>query len=286
MPSGSTSVAAGATTVTITGSFQLPYVIVLSLTWNTTWWITTQIADSVSIEFSTPAPAGGGTVGYQIDVTSTAAAGPTTARLADYLQQVRDLLHDDNADYWSVARLTRFVNQGMQQRDLDMGGNRQILSFALTAGTDLYTFTSVGNANVFDVVSIALIFGTQRIQLGELSRTVLTERFRPSSTYRDVPAAWCRQGPNSVLLAPIPSQAFTTEWDVLTYSSQLVSDSDADPMPYPYTKAVPYYAAYLAKIYERQHDEAEYFIEQYERCVGQMNNMRTGMQPMYSGGRR
>ena len=284
MPSGTLSVAAAATSAAVTGSFLLPYHPTVTPAWNTTFYVpeATRLDNTFTVEFGTPVPSGGANLHWQVETTANIPSTPVSARLSDYLTAVRDLLHDPNADFWQDPILTRFINKAMQQRDLDAGGNRQTLTYVLTAGTAAYNFTTVGNPNVFDVVGITLLYGTQRIQLGGgQAYTRLTVDLRWSSTYRDTPQAFARYGPNQVVLAPIPSQAFTTEWDCLVYASPLVLTTDADPMPYPYTEPVPYYAARLAKINERAPDEAEYFLDQYDRALGTLGVMRTGSQPTY-----
>ena len=59
-------------------------------------------------------------------------------------------------------------------------------------------------------------------------------------------------------------------------STTLVLASDADPLAYPYTKPVPYYAAYLAKVNQRRFDEAEVFFGYYIRHMRDIEGARVG----------
>jgi hypothetical protein len=53
---------------------------------------------------------------------------------------------------------------------------------------------------------------------------------------------------------------------------------------YPYTNAVPYYAAYKGKFNERQYDEAELFKQQYDMQIQTAVNARVGMMPSHYRG--
>src|SRR3990167_11213611 len=67
------------------------------------------------------------------------------------------------------------------------------------AGTDTYTLTTIGNTSVFDVVGIALTYGSQRVILNHLSYTDLTARYRAWTSYRGTPECWARYGPASIV---------------------------------------------------------------------------------------
>ena len=212
-------------------------------------------------------------------------AFPTVA-LSDYLTITADLLHVSTADYgyWSQAKLIRYINRGMQRRDLLTGGVRTLVTVALVAGTDTYTFTNtVGLERAFDVNSITLIWGTERIVLGQRPFTELQTRYRTWTNLQSTPVAWAKLNPTTVILAPNPSQAFSTSWDVSLYSTPLALTTDTDPLPYPYTECVPYWAARLAKIDERQYDEAAAFEADFNRFVTDAINAKTGMVPNYYG---
>lgn len=210
------------------------------------------------------------------------------ATLSDYVDDLRRLLHDPADRYWPLADKIVYINKGMQRRDLDTGANRVLTSVTLVAGQDTYDFDSVAvnQPNAFDVVSIAVIYGNLRVMMDSYAYSrlnVLARQFQPGLQF--CPLAWARYGPNTVVFGPVPSQAYVTEWDLCIYTDPLVNLTDADPVVYPYTNAVPYYAAYQAKLNERQYDEAEGFKSQYDMQINTAVNARVGMRPShYRGG--
>jgi hypothetical protein len=286
--------------------------------------------------------------------------------LADYLDDVRRVLHDPNDQYWSVADKTVYINSALEQRDLDTGQNRHLYRFTMTPGQDIYAFQDLAAQNpdppigpttvpfnaaslvvplspvqavgyqvrvtpnwtttavvsaavaasftvtfgtpapagailywqlaggtllpnateVFDVIGVNLIYGATRVVMGQYSFTELNTTVRqyvPSISW--APVRWCRYGPNQLVFAPAPAIAYVTEWDCSTIGPALVNLTDSDLLPVPYTKAVKYYAAHLAKINERRPDEAAQFLAQYQQNLLGASNSRAGSVPnMYSAG--
>lgn len=63
-----TTPATGATSITVPVVMgTATYVIVLMLTWNTTWWVTAQSTTRFTVEFGTPAPAASTVRGLAIE---------------------------------------------------------------------------------------------------------------------------------------------------------------------------------------------------------------------------
>lgn len=170
-------------------------------------------------------------------------------------------------------------------------------SFTVTFGTaapsgallywQLAGGTLLPNASeVFDVIGINLIYGATRVVMGQFSFTELNTTVRqyvPSLQW--APVRWARYGPSQIVFGPAPSIAYVTEWDCSTIGPALVNLTDSDLMPVPYTKCIKYYAAYLAKLNERQYEEAAGFKQLYAENLMAASNSRAGMVPsMYSAG--
>ena len=284
-----TAVPVGALSVTVPVSPPLAaYTPLVTPSWATATGIPsgTQTSTQFVVIFSVPAPADAVLNSEIFPGPAAPILGGQLETLQTYLDDLRRLLHDPNDRYWSQADKTVYINKGMQRRDLDTGANRQLLPVTLTAGTDLYAFSATGQAQVFDVVGINVIYGNQRIVLNQFSYTsinVWARQYLPG--LQDVPIGFCRYGPNQILFGPVPSLAYDTEWDCSVYASPLVNLTDVDPLPYPYTVAVPFYAAYWAKKNERQNDEAEEFHAEYQQKIQAAVNSRVGLLPSaYPGG--
>lgn len=277
--SGTQAVVAGAVTVTVTGTFAAAYQVLVSPSWNTSYLVSGKVIGQFVVTFAVPAPAGGGSIDWlaTLGVVGPGAAGSAT--LTSYLAELRRLLHDPNDVYWSVTDKTANLNTAMQQRDRDTSGNRVLISKTLTIGTSTYNFSTLSNVQVFDVVNIFLIYSGTRVRLSPMAMSLLNETYRRWTAYQSIPEAWARYGPSEVVIGPTPSLAYSTEWDCCVYSSPLVNPTDGDPLPYPYTDPVPYYAAYLCKLNERQIDEAEAFRDLYRARVVNIPDTRTAMVP-------
>jgi hypothetical protein len=274
--------AAGTFQSVVVTAASLPATYQVSITpgWVTAYDVVDKTATGFTVNFAVPAPPGGSTFDYVV-----VAASSGTVALADYLDELRDLLHDPNDRMWSPTQKANYINRARRQRDEDTAIQRSTITYTLTAGTGTYTFAQVGNSSIIDVISIVLIFGQTRIVLDNVNLTTLNQRYRTSTTFNGWTAAWARQGHSTVIFGPTPSTGFVTEWDCVVYGASLINLTDPDEVPYPYTKPVAFYAAYLAKINERQHmDEAQDFLADYTRLVGEAVNSRAPMIPnSYSG---
>lgn len=282
LTSATVTVAAGAASSAVVATASLPasYQVSIVPAWVTAYDVAAKAAAGFTVNFASPAPPGGSTFDYII-------YGPAlgTVSLSDYLDELRDLLHDRDDRFWTATQKANYINRARRQRDEDTAIQRSTISFTLTAGTGTYTFAQVGNGSIIDVISINLIFGQTRIVLDNVSLTELNQRYRQSTTFNGWTSGWARQGASTVIFGPTPSTGFVTEWDCVVFGASLVNLTDTDQVPYPYTKPVAFYAAYLAKINERQHaDEAQDFLADYNRLVGESTNSRAPMIPnSYSG---
>ena len=361
---GPTSVPAGASSITVTISPpQSGYQPMVSPNWNTTVASVIINTTEFTVSFGTPAPLDGSGIIYWQAVTATTPPSGQLSTLQQYLNRLNQLLHDPNNQYWSQADKIDFINEGMQQRDLDTGQNRLVFPFTLTVGQDTYSFADLVAQNpppptgptlvpfgatsitiplspsiasyqvllnpnwnttayavnltptsfnvvfgtpapatavlywqlvgfnvrsdathVFDVVSINLLYNNLRYVMGTMSYSELNatvRQYNPPLTW--APVRYCRYGPNTLIFGPAPSIAYATEWDCSVYGTPLVNLTDFDMLPYPYTKPVPYYAAYVAKLNERQYDEAETFMTRYTAELQSAVNARVGTVPsMYA----
>ena len=74
------------------------------------------------------------------------------------------------------------------------------------------------------------------------------------------PGWWAQygEGPSGVIyLAPIPSQANPMEVDLTLVPDDLTTDDDPCPIPYPWTDAVPYWAATLSLLQQQRSQDAQ-----------------------------
>src|SRR5262249_42372599 len=106
--------------------------------------------------------------------------------------------------------------------------------------------------------------------------------FRSQINFQNVPITMSRYGATQVRIAPAPSTVYNTDWDLAILSGTLVNLTDVDPLPYPYTEPVPFYAAYRAELWERRYDKADVFLGYLMKAMEAIEGARIGeMQSAY-----
>ena len=145
----------------------------------------------------------------------------------------------------------------------------------LVIGQEVYTFASrtaqaqltPGVQAIHGVLSITASWGASRPMLGRKDWTTFQAKYRSwAAGWLNNPVVWASygQGANgSVYLAPIPANPFNMEWDTYCVPIPLVNDGTAEAIPYPWTDAVPYYAAYLAASNAQRAQDAASMFGQY-----------------------
>ncbi len=193
--------------------------------------------------------------------------------LQSYITQVQYLLHDTNANFWSISELTGYINEARNRICRDTKCMRQLAtSIPLTAGVELYNVqstlalaTPIVSNSVIDVMGISLYWGNSRYKMNYTSFTELDAQARAWQLYQDRPVMFTRMGGLNIYVAPIPDQNYVTDWDVAIDPPQLVNLTDVDTVPAPFGEPVKFWAAYLAKFKEQALGECKIFRDEYAR---------------------
>jgi hypothetical protein len=198
--------------------------------------------------------------------------------LNQYITQVQRLLHDTNAQYWSVSELTDYINEARNRVAKDTRCCRQqLLSFPIVYNTEQYTLATVQayaatalgvGYDVVDVMGINIYWGSTRIKLAFLPWTRFDVQFRYWTNMQSRPVCYSKQGMTNIFVGPIPDQNYNSDWDVslipppLAATSAVPNPQDTD-ITEPFATSVKYYAAYLAKFREQAMGEANIFEQMY-----------------------
>lgn len=86
------------------------------------------------------------------------------------------------------------------------------------------------------------------------------------NTQQNYPVYWSQYGQGvagNIYLFPIPAQPLQMDVDVCATVVDLTSDSTPEAIPYPWTDAVPYYAAYLAYENSSRKEDADRMFKMY-----------------------
>ena len=145
---------------------------------------------------------------------------------------------------------------------------------------EVYSFSSVtpmvatsgsGIQNIFELNSVSVIWGTFRYTLKHVSFSKYQAVGRPyTAGYQYIPAVWAQfgQGVNgSVYLYPIPNSNYQMEWDTLCVPNDLNVNTDVEAIPYPFTEAVPFYAAYYAFQMKQRNADADRMWKEAQKMV-------------------
>lgn len=133
------------------------------------------------------------------------------------------------------------------------------------AGTEAQIVTGVINFNTYDVISISVVWGSERYQLDWYPFSHLSKYIRTwlSANYQRQPVAWGVYGENQVFISPPPDQPYLCELDTIILPTDLTDYVTNDPIPVVNQDCIKFYAAYLAKFNNEAYGEAEIFKNEY-----------------------
>jgi len=120
-------------------------------------------------------------------------------------------------------------------------------------------------SNTLDIVNINLYWGNTRVPMDYLSWSDFNSRLRFWQNYIGRPLAFSIYGQGNIYVGPVPDQVYQIEIDTVVLPDPLTQSNPTavDPINDPYTSAVKFYAAYLAKFYEQSFGESEIYKQEY-----------------------
>jgi hypothetical protein len=191
-------------------------------------------------------------------------------QLTTYLTQVRRLLHDPNAQNFSDAELTDYINAARRRvasdtyclRQLDPGIN-------ILQGVESYPINSTVHSQfqgrVVGVIGIDLYWGNTRYPMFYAPWTAFSRNMRFYSQMQTRPTVFTRQGALTIYVGYTPDQNYVTDWDIAIYPNPLVNDSSTEELVVPYLDVVQFWAAHLAKYKEQAMGESDIFETKYKK---------------------
>lgn len=148
----------------------------------------------------------------------------------------------------AVALITNGVITQVNMTNWGSGyTSRPAVSFTGGAGTGA-TAAATWLYNVFDVINVSIIWGSDRQTLGWLEFTRFQAFLRAYTQNYSIPGVFTLyQSASLIYLSNIPNQVYGMELDVSAASTDLVNLTDIDMQIYsPYDVGVAYYASFLA----------------------------------------
>lgn len=138
------------------------------------------------------------------------------------------------------------------------------------ADVDLSIFPGV--ASIHAVRSVSILYANSRytVLVYSFSQYQALIRLYGPGMFQYTPSMGAQVGrgtAGSFYLYPVPSQTYQMEWDCSCLPSDLTSDLDYEPVPDPYTDAVPYFAAHLAYLELQNYNAARLYSEMFDERV-------------------
>ena len=184
--------------------------------------------------------------------------------LSGYITECRLLLHDANANFYSDSELTDYINSARVRLVRDTGCLRNYQTSATVTNQEVYNFSTLPKAALtMDILNINLIWGNTRIPLRYLPWTQFNSELRFWQNYIGRPIAFSMYGPTQFYISPVPDQVYSMELDTVILPIDLVTNTQVDEIPSPWTTPVAFYACYKAKYKEQSYGEAEIFKQEY-----------------------
>lgn len=183
------------------------------------------------------------------------------ATLDTYIDRTRRLLQVPAAPnaLYPNADLVDFINQARGQVAGEGECIRQMGSFQTAANTRVYNYNAI---TLSPNVSQGLVAGVIHVRslryvVGDGYQWVTPRAWEWFNVYHlnnvvpptGVPSTWAQfqQGAlGSLYVDPVPDGVYTMQADCVCYPTDLSADSQVEAIPYLWTDAVPFFAAFLA----------------------------------------
>jgi hypothetical protein len=209
--------------------------------------------------------------------------------LTQYVTDTQNLLNDSGGQFFTLPTLNNYVNRSRRRIAAASGCLRVIPPGVQTVpNQEIYPFTAwnalvgelmPGAQSILACRSLSVGIGGKWTQDANGSWAITGGSWKPM--WRRIPFSdfqarfriygrtflgiysepgWYAQfgfGPTgSLYLAPIPSAALPMEVDLTVIPEPLLTDDDPEPIPYPWSDAVSYWAATLALLQQQRLQDA------------------------------
>lgn len=208
--------------------------------------------------------------------------------LSTYLLQTTQLLQNPPSQantLYQTSDLTDYINTARGQLAGETECIRRKGTLALTLGNGVYSFTAI----VFADTSVSAAFAVRGItfSIGTGQRWMRPRPFPYFQLYHlnnpvpepGAPTTYSQYGQGStgsIYVDPVPDQNYTLNLDCICAPTPLLDDTTVEAIPYPYTDAVPFFAAYLALMSARRLTDADALWKQYQTFAARARGMSNG----------
>lgn len=178
--------------------------------------------------------------------------------LFTYIKRAMHLLREEKQDLINAQDLIDYINTARGQIAGEAECIRNISAISAVIGQQRYNFSSIntgtpalsGIQGVIHVRRIQYLVGTgQKWIKGKSWEWFDFQRLNNPVPTSGAPTEWAQYGQGAsgnFYIDPLPDVAYTLSCDCVCYPINLATDTDLEIIPYLWTDAIPYFAAYLA----------------------------------------
>lgn len=210
--------------------------------------------------------------------------------LGDYLYLTQKFLRDSQSQFYDQTYLTKCINLARGDVIYAAKSTRSLGLFNLTVGQQQYAFdpilaaiqaNGVAAQQILAILTLTIEYNNPAVApLIPATAGILTYQLdwypwsRFSAIYRAFPISiyptiWAEYGDQGFYVAPIPSQPYVLECDVLYMPPDLTNMNETEAaFVKPWTDLVPLAACYWAKFYEQSFSEAQNFQKMAAEIFG------------------
>lgn len=201
--------------------------------------------------------------------------------LNTYLQQLTQLLSNPSApsSLYSTTDLTTYINTSRLQLAGETECVRAQGTLPIIAENISYSFSSitltnastVGLGGVYNIRQAGYQSGTKTIYMGPRSYPWANLYWlQNGSSVVGAPSEWAQIMPGelgTIVINPTPDVNYTVNLDTVAVPVVLANDATPEAIPYPYTDAVSYFAAYYAYMSTQRQADADRMFARYQSFV-------------------
>ena len=167
-----------------------------------------------------------------------------------YQTNLNLLLHNQSGTLYATSDLTNYINRARHQVALEGACIRGLLSFSTGGAIRSYPFSgfTIPSGNGWQsVVAVRQLYGT--VPIASRTWEWYAQFYLLSNATAPTITTWAQYFPGvsgTLYVFPVPSATQTLQADCVLLPIDLVDDTTIEALPYPWTDAAIYYAAYLA----------------------------------------
>jgi hypothetical protein len=205
--------------------------------------------------------------------------------LFDYQKRTQLLLHDPKIERFNIFDLASYINTARRQVAGEGECVRNYATLPVGPPAQQYPFSSIvlgtPATGILEVLNIRM--ATWQVAMGAKRMTTRAWEFFNEYVLNNPvpvagpPAIWAQYGQGALgsIFINLPDTTYTLNLDTVCLPIPLALDTDPEAIPFPWTDAVPYYAAYVALLTAGNMDGAQGMFQQYTMFANRARQFST-----------